>query len=125
MIFISKIVVITLSLYFFLMTNFENLNDRSYFILYKLYLFLFIFCLQLVLNLLGGIICNDVNLDDCLQQSIRDALIAVIAFDVYNDLIYNGFYVNYSDHNKILILTILIICFLTSIKLFELLLTIN
>ena len=125
MIFISKIVVVTLSLYFFLITIFEKLNDRSYFILYKLYLFLFIFCLQLVLNLLGGILCNNIDLDDSIQKAIRDALIAVIAFDIYNDLIYNGFYINYSDTNKILILTILIICFLTSIKLFELLLTIN
>ena len=71
------------------------------------------------------ILTTQLDINIAIEQSVRDALIAVIAYDIYNDLVYNNFYSNYDPHQKIIILTILIICFLTTIKLFELLITLN
>ena len=104
---------------------FIDLDDRSNVFVYKIYLFLFIFFIQFILTIISMLITNQIDFNEAIELAVRDALIAVIAYDIYNDLIYNKFFLTYNSSQKIIILTLLIICFLTIIKLFELFVALN
>ena len=58
-----------------------------------------------------------------METAINNALLAVIAYDVYNDLIYEKFYSGYNKYQKISVLVLLILAFITTVKLLQLLLT--
>jgi hypothetical protein len=62
-------------------------------------------------------------MDEVIETSINNALLAVIAFDVYNDLVYNNYFKTYNNQQKILILILLIIGFMTAIKFLQLLIS--
>jgi hypothetical protein len=75
--------------------------------------------------MIGMLIINQIDFNEAIELAVRDALIAVIAYDIYNDLIYNKFFSTYDSNQKIIILTLLVVCFLTTIKLFELFVALN
>jgi hypothetical protein len=58
-----------------------------------------------------------------MDTAINNALLAVIAYDIYNDLIYEGFYEKYTPFQRIAVLVLLILAFITTVKLLQLLLT--
>ena len=58
---------------------------------------------------------------EIVDVSINDGLLSVIAFDIYKDMISQGKYEGYSKSLKSLVLVLLILAFITSIKLLHLL----
>ena len=58
---------------------------------------------------------------EIVDVSINDGLLSVIAFDIYKDMILQGKYEGYSKSLKSLVLVLLILAFITSIKLLHLL----
>jgi hypothetical protein len=102
----------------------ENFDDRRNSIVYKLYLFIFIFLLQLILNVFNNIFNKEkLTLNSIMETAINNAFLSVIAFDVYNDLVYEGFYKGYNSYQKIATLVLLILTFITTVKMLQLLLT--
>jgi len=64
-----------------------------------------------------------IDINSIIQTCISSSLLAVIAFDVYNDLIYNGYFLNYSENQKYAILILLILGFITVIQVLQIILT--
>lgn len=124
MILLLRLIFTGIALFFFVALFLENFDDRRNSIVYKLYLFTFIFLLQIVLNVFNNIFNKDkITLNSIMETAINNALLAVIAFDVYNDLIYEGFYKGYNSYQKIATLVLLILAFITTVKMLQLLLT--
>lgn len=124
MILLLRLIFTGIALFFFVALFLENFDDRQNSIVYKLYLFTFIFLLQIVLNVFNNIFNKEkITLNSIMETSINNALLAVIAFDVYNDLIYEGFYKGYNSYQKIATLVLLILAFITTVKMLQLLLT--
>ena len=124
MILLLRLIFTGIALFFFVALFLENFDDRRNSIVYKLYLFTFIFLLQIVLNVFNNIFNKEkITLNSIMETAINNALLSVIAFDVYNDLIYEGFYNGYNSYQKIAALVLLILAFITTVKLLQLLLT--
>ena len=102
----------------------ENISDRKLAIPHKIYLFLFIFIVQFLINFFTNV--NDketITLGQIIEDAVNNALLAVIAFDVYNDLVYLNYYKELNPHQQITILIFLIIGFMTAVKILQLLIT--
>lgn len=124
MILLFRLLFTGIALFFFVATFLENFEDRKNSIAYKLYLFTFLFLLQVTLNIFNNIFNKDkLTLNSVMETAINNALLAVVAFDVYNDLVYDGFYSGYNTYQKISVLVILILAFITTVKILQLLLT--
>lgn len=126
MIVLARLVFIAVSLFMFINLFLSDFEDKKNAISYKIYLFLFIFVLnfmfQIFANLINGV---KISMDEVIESSINNGLIAVIAFGIYGDLSENGFFNQYNKNQKSLILILLIIGFITTIKVLELLITSN
>ncbi len=123
-----KLFVTAIALYFYLTHFMDNISDRQYAIPHKLYLFIFTFIVQFLVNFVSNVITKKgekVSMEEVFSSSINNALLAIIAFDVYNDLVYNKYYVGFSVQQQIMVLILLIIGFMASIKILELLITSN
>ncbi len=123
-----KLFVTAIALYFYLTHFMENITDRQYAIPHKLYLFIFVFIIQFMVNFVSNIIAkkdDKISINEVFSTSINNALLSVIAFDAYNDLVYNKYYVGLTAQQQILVLILLIIGFMASIKILELLITSN
>ncbi len=121
---LSRLIFIAIFLYIYVITfiddtkiserNDNNLSD-------KLYLFLFMFIIQFLshmfTNLLSG---TKIIINSLVDSSINSALLAVIAYDVYYDLRFKDFFSNYSPNQKQITLTLLIVAFVTGIKVINL-----
>ncbi len=128
MLVIARLLFIGITLYMFISLFLDNFEDRKNAIPYKIYLFLFIFMMQFIFQIFSNIInSNKLAINELIEISINNALLAVIAFDVYNDLNYNGFFKSYQSNSqqKILILILLIIGFMSAIKILQLLISSN
>jgi hypothetical protein len=124
MILLLRLIFTGIALFFFVAFFLENFDDRKNSIIYKLYLFTFIFLLQVILNVFNNIFNKEkITVNSIMETAINNALLAVIAYDVYNDLIYDGFYKGYNTYQKISVLVLLILAFITTVKLLQLLLT--
>ena len=124
MILLLRLLFTGIVLFFFVAFFIENFDDRKNSIIYKLYLFTFIFLLQVILNVFNNIFNKEkITVNSIMDTAINNALLAVIAYDVYNDLIYDGFYKGYNTYQKISVLVLLILAFITTVKLLQLLLT--
>lgn len=124
MILLLRLIFTGIALFFFVALFLENFDDKRNSIVYKLYLFTFIFLLQIILNVFNNIFNKDkITLNSIMETAINNALLSVIAFDVYNDLIYEGFYKGYNSYQKIVTLVLLILAFITTVKMLQLLLT--
>jgi len=123
---IAKLLFMAITLYMFVSLFLDNFDDRQNAISYKIYLFLFIFIMQFLFQIFTNIInSNKIAVNEIIETSINNALLAIIAFDIYNDLVYNNFFRTYNHQQKILILILLIIGFMTTIKILELLISSN
>ncbi len=119
-----KLLITAFALYFYLNNFMENINDREYAIPHKIYLFIFIFILQFLVSFITNVRSKEkITVGEIVQDSVNNALLSVVAFDVYNDLIYLKYYQGLSSRQQIMVLILLIIGFMVSVKILELLIT--
>lgn len=122
MLIIARLLILAIALYIFLNFFLDNFDDRHNAITYKIYLFIFVFIIQFLFQVFANLInSTKIIIDEIIESSINNALLAVIAFDVYNDLTFSNYFTVYNHHQKILILILLIIGFMTTIKFLQLL----
>ena len=124
MILITRLLITGFTLFIFLyyLIDDDKINFVDSALLNKLYIFLFVFIIQFILNIFHKIyISPSTTTNEVVDISINDGLLCVIAFDVYKDMILQGKYEGYSKSLKCFVLVLLIIAFITSIKLLHLL----
>lgn len=126
MLILARLIFTAITLYMFISLFLENFDDRQYAIPYKIYLFLFIFLTHFLFQILSNLFkSSKISITDSIESAINNALIAVIAFDIYNDLVYDKYFRTFNNQQKTLTLVLLIIGFMTSIKLLQLLINSN
>lgn len=126
MLVLARLLIMAVTLYMFVSLFLDNFDDRKNAIAYKIYLFLFVFIIQFLFQIFANLInSKKIIMDEIIETSINNALLAIISFDVYNDLVYNNYFRAYSQQQKILILILLIIGFMTAIKFLQLLISSN
>ena len=119
-----RLFITGIALFFYLSMFLPNFDDRSNAIPYKLYMFLFVFIIQFMLYFLtNATSSNKSSLNQIIESSINNALLAVIAYDVYNDLYFNKIFINMNEHQRIISLVLLIVGFMTMVKIIQLLIT--
>ena len=122
MLLLARLLIIGIALFLFLIYVLQNFDTKDNIILNKIYIFAFIFFIQIITNLISNIFSTTkIALDDIINLSINNALLGVIAFDVFGNLEQNGNYTTFSKEHKALILVFLIIAFITSIRLIQML----
>ena len=124
MILITRLLITGFTLFLFLYYYIDD--NKTVFInnvlLNKLYIFLFVFIIQFLLTIFHKIYMDpQTTTSELVDISINDALLSVIAFDIYKDSILQGKYDGYSKSLKSLVLVLLIIAFIASIRLLNLL----
>lgn len=126
MLVLAKLVFIAVSLFMFINLFLTDFDDKKNAISYKIYLFLFVFVLNFMFQIFANLINHiKISIDELIEMSINNALLSVVAYSVYDDLSYNGFFNQYTHYQKSLILILLIIGFITTIKILELLISSN
>lgn len=126
MLVLARLVFIAASLFMFINLFLSDFEDRKNAISYKIYLFLFIFVLNFMFQVFANLINKiKISMTEVIEMSINNALLSVVAFGIYDDLSYNGFFNQYSHNQKSLILILLIIGFIATIKILELLIASN
>ena len=121
---ITRLLITGFTLFIFLYYLIDNdkVNFFESALLNKLYIFLFVFIIQFILNIFHKIYMDQsTKTSEIVDVSINDGLLSVIAFDIYKDMILQGKYEGYSKSLKSLVLVLLILAFITSIKLLHLL----
>lgn len=122
MLVLARLLILAITLYMFVSLFLDNFDDRHNAIAYKIYLFLFVFIMQFLFQIFSSLInSSKIYMDEIIETSINNALLTIIAFDIYNDLVYNNYFKTYNHQQKILILILLIIGFMTAIKFLQLL----
>lgn len=121
-----RLFITGIALFFYLSIFLPDFEDRSNAIPYKLYMFLFVFIIQFILYFFtNATTTNKSSLNQIIESSINNALLAVIAYDVYNDLYFNKIFINMNEHQRIISLVLLIVGFMTTVKIIQLLITSN
>ncbi len=110
-------------LYFYLLTFVQDFSDRNYAIRNKIYLFLFVFITQFLIYFFTYIRSEKASINEVIEVSLNNALLAVVAFDIYQDMNATGYFLNSSPSQQLMILVILIIGFMTAIKILQLLIS--
>jgi hypothetical protein len=122
MLLLARLLIIGIALFLFLIYVLQNFDTNDNVILNKIYIFAFIFFIQIITNLISNLFStNKIPLDEIINLSINNALLGVIAYDIFGDLERNGNYTTFSKEHKALILVFLIIAFITSIRLIQML----
>jgi hypothetical protein len=122
MLLLARLLIIGISLFLFLIYVLKNFDTNDDVILNKIYIFAFIFFIQIITNLISNLFStNKIALDEIINLSINNALLGVIAFDIFGNLEQNGNYTTFTKEHKALILVFLIIAFITSIRLIQML----
>jgi hypothetical protein len=126
MIILSKLLFIAVSLFMFINLFLTDLDDKKNRISYKIYLFLFIFILNFMFQIFSNLLSDiTISINELIEMSINNALLAVVAFSIYIDLDDNNFFAKETQYQKSLVLILLIIGFITTIKILELLISSN
>lgn len=124
MILLLRLLFTGIALFIYLSFFLENYDDRENSIIYKLYLFTFMFLLQIIINILNNVINKEkISINVVTEIAINNALLSVIAYDTFNDLIYKQYYKGYTKQQKTFTLVFLIIGFIATVKLLQLLLS--
>jgi hypothetical protein len=119
---IARLFVVAIFIYLFVSLCLNNYDDRKYSIANKIFLFLFVFATNFLFQFFVTITnTKKILLIPLIEISVNNALLAVIAYDVYNDLSYNGLFNSYNNEQKKLILVLLIVGFMTIVKVLQLL----
>lgn len=123
MILLLRMIITGIALFFFTLFFLKNFDERENAIVYKLYIFTFVFLLQIMLNLLNILFDgNKITLNHLMDTAVNNALLAVIAFDVYGDMTYKHIITTTNIHQQIAILILLMVGFITAVKVLQLLL---
>lgn len=126
MLVLAKLVFMAVALFMFINLFLSDFEDKRNAISYKIYLFLFVFVLNFMFQIFSNLINRvKISMNELIEMSINNALLAVIAFGTYDDLSHNGFFNQYSQHQKTLIMVLLIIGFMATIRVLELLIMSN
>lgn len=126
MIVLAKLVFMAIALFMFVNLFLSDFEEKKNAISYKIYLFLFVFILNFMFQIFANLINNKkISMVELIESSINNSLLAVIAFSVYGDLCNDGFFRDYNQSQKTMILILLIIGFITTIKILELLISSN
>jgi hypothetical protein len=116
----------TLFIFLYYLIDDDKVNFVDSILLNKLYIFLFVFIIEFILNIFHKIYMNSsTTTTEIVDISINDGLLSVIAFDIYKDMILQGKYEGYSKSLRSLVLVLLIIAFITSINILQMLFTKN
>ena len=116
----------TLFIFLYYLIDDDKVNFVDSILLNKLYIFLFVFIIEFILNIFHKIYINSsTTTTEIVDISINDGLLSVIAFDIYKDMILQGKYDGYSKSLRSLVLVLLIIAFITSINILQILFTKN
>ena len=122
MLVLARLFFIAVSLFIFFNLFLDDFENKKNAIDYKIYIFLFVFILNFIFQIFSNLINNkNISINEIIDMSIGNALLSVIAFSIYNDLSYNDFLKQYDHYEKSLILILLIVGFITTIKILELL----
>jgi hypothetical protein len=126
MLVLAKLVFMAIALFMFINLFLSDFEDKKNAISYKIYLFLFVFVLNFMFQIFANLINNKkISMVELIESSINNSLLAVIAYGVYSDLTYDGFFKDYNHSQKTMVLILLIIGFIATIKILELLITSN
>jgi hypothetical protein len=88
----------------------------------KIYTFFFVFLIQFVFNIINDLIeKKHISIYDNVDICIKKSLIAVIAYDTYAEMSCLKYFEGYHDHQKSIVITLLIVCFITVIQILQLL----
>jgi len=121
-----NLATLSISLYFYTNHYITNFNDANNAINNKIYIFLFVFIINFISVFINSLLSNsNSSIYDIITYSVNGALISVIAFDVFNDLLYKGIFNNYNHQQKSLLLILLIITFMTIVRLIQIIITYN
>ena len=121
---LGNLILLGIILYLFIGLFLEDFDNRSNAISYKIYIFLFIFILYFKFQIFNNLVYyKTINFSKIIEVSINNAILAIIAFDIFNDLSYNKFFDAFSREQKILVLILLIIGFMATIKILELMIS--
>lgn len=122
-----RLIITFVGLYIYFNLMLSDINDKNNAITHKMYIFLFVFFLQFFIYFFSLIIQKNskIYVGQIIETSMNNAILAVIAFDVYGDLYYTNHFVGLTQQQQILILVLFIIGFMTIIKILQLLLTNN
>jgi hypothetical protein len=112
----------TLFIFLYYLIDDDKINFVDSILLNKLYIFLFVFIIEFILNIFHKIYMNSsTTTNEIVDISINDGLLSVIAFDIYKDMILQGKYEGYSKSLRSLVLVLLIIAFIASINILQML----
>jgi len=126
MLVLAKLVFMAIALFMFINLFLSDFEDKKNAISYKIYLFLFVFVLNFMFQIFANLINNKkILMVELIESSINNSLLAIIAYGVYSDLTYDGFFRDYNNSQKTMVLILLIIGFITTIKILELLISSN
>jgi hypothetical protein len=124
MILLLRMLITGIALFFFTNMFLEDISNRNNGIVYKLYIFTFVFLLQIILNVFNTLFNGDkITLNHIMDTAVNNALLAVIAYDVYGDLKYQNLITASGKYQQSTVLVLLIISFITTVKILQLLLT--
>ncbi len=105
-------------LYFYKKNEPDNINDS---LLYKLYLFIFVFLSIFITSTVSYLMAKEtINYEIIMEYSVNNAMLAIIAYATYDNLIYHGFYKDYSPTQQMFMLIYLIILFIAVVKMVQL-----
>lgn len=126
MLVLARLIFLAICLFMFINLFLNDYDDRKNSLEYKIYIFLFIFVFNLMFQIFSNLINKiKINMGELIETSTNNALLSVVAFGVYGDLNHNGFFNNYDTNQKTLVLILLIIGFIATIKILELLIGSN
>ena len=126
MIVLAKLVFMAVALFMFINLFLFDFENKENAISYKIYLFLFVFILNFMFQIFSNLMNNiKISMVELIESSINNSLLAVIAYGIYGDLYRNNFFSSYSNSQKTMILILLIIGFIATIKILELLISSN
>ena len=120
-----NLIFLFISLYFYINYYLDNPDDRENAFVNKIYLFLFVFFINFISAFISNLFSDNFSLYEITTFSVNNALISIIAYDTYNDMTYHGYFKNYTHHQKSVLLILLMLTFMTIIKLIQIIITYN
>lgn len=121
-----RLFITGIALFFYLSIFLPHPEDKSNAIPYKIYMFLFVFIIQFILYFITNrALANKNTINQLVESAINNALLSVIAYDVYRDLDADGIFINMKENQKTISLVLLIVGFMATVKIIQLLVTNN
>ena len=126
MILFYKLLITGFLLFLFVTFFLDDVANRDNVIWYKLYIFLFMFFIQIIVSFVNSIFTKEViSYPELIDSSITNSLLTVVAFDLYGDFVWKGYIADLSGSQRNLLLVLLVISFMVSIRLVQMLFSTN